>query len=239
MQMLNFKGKLKTVLHHPSIIKSILYRKNLIEIRSDLQKIGDHEAKKFISYMKQNFPYSINSSETPKLNRLCSLEDWDNDEIRQILSELHKSNPPVIIHRKSWEFAMGLLVMKRFNKLNMHSLAIGIGSGVEPILFYLANRVKHVYATDLYGELEGWSKQAPSTFLNNPKKYAPFPYKEDALTILRMDGTKLEFPSETFDIAFSFSSIEHFGGRNHSGSVKSMKEIERVLKKGCIAVIAT
>ena len=237
--MLNFKGKLKTVLHHPSIIKSILYRKNLIEIRSDLQKIGDHEAKKFISYMKQNFPYYINSSETPKLNRLCSLEDWDNDEIRQILSELHKSNPPVIIHRKSWEFAMGILAMKRFNKLNMHSLAIGIGSGVEPILFYLANRVKHVYATDLYGELEGWSKQAPSTFLNNPKKYAPFPYKEDALTILRMDGTKLEFPSETFDIAFSFSSIEHFGGRNHSGSVKSMKEIERVLKKDGIAVIAT
>jgi SAM-dependent methyltransferase len=54
-----------------------------------------------------------------------------------------------------------------------------------------------------------------------------------------MDGTKLEFPSETFDIAFSFSSIEHFGGKDHSGSLKSMKEIERVLKPGGIAVIAT
>ena len=54
-----------------------------------------------------------------------------------------------------------------------------------------------------------------------------------------MDGTKLEFPSETFDIAFSFSSIEHFGGKNHSGALKSMKEIERVLKPGGIAVIAT
>jgi len=54
-----------------------------------------------------------------------------------------------------------------------------------------------------------------------------------------MDGTKLEFPSETFDIAFSFSSIEHFGGKGHSGSLKSMKEIERVLKPGGIAVIAT
>jgi len=54
-----------------------------------------------------------------------------------------------------------------------------------------------------------------------------------------MDGTKLEFPSETFDLAFSFSSIEHFGGENHNGALKSLKEIERVLKKDGIAVIAT
>ena len=54
-----------------------------------------------------------------------------------------------------------------------------------------------------------------------------------------MDATTLDFPSETFDIAFSFSSIEHFGGRNHEGALKSMKEIERVLKPGGIAVIAT
>ncbi len=58
---------------------------------------------------------------------------------------------------------------------------------------------------------------ALSDFPENTKKYAPFPYKEDALTVLRMDGTRLEFPSETFDIAFSFSFIEHFGGENHDG----------------------
>ncbi|HZD83189.1 MAG TPA: class I SAM-dependent methyltransferase, partial [Nitrososphaeraceae archaeon] len=73
-----------------------------------------------------------------------------------------------------------------------------------------------------------------------PKKYAPFPYKENALTVLRMDGTKLEFPSESFDIAFSFSSIEHFdGGKNHSGALRSLKEMERVLKPGGLAVITT
>jgi SAM-dependent methyltransferase len=54
-----------------------------------------------------------------------------------------------------------------------------------------------------------------------------------------MNGTKLEFPSESFDIAFSFSSIEHFGGRNHSGALKSLKEMERVLKPGGVAVVAT
>ncbi|HET9807220.1 MAG TPA: class I SAM-dependent methyltransferase [Nitrososphaeraceae archaeon] len=237
MQMLNLPRKIKFVLHHPSIIISINPRKKLSEIRSTLYKIDVYETMRFISHMKQNFPYSINSSNTPKLNRLCSLEDWNNEEIRQIFSELH--HPPVIIHRKAWEFAMGVLAMKRFNKLNDKCTAIGIGTGIEPIPFYLANKVKHVYATDLYGKTKGWNKEAPHTFLDNPKKYAPFPYKEDALTVLRMDGTKLEFPSETFDIAFSFSSIEHFGGKDHSGALKSMKEIERVLKPGGIAVIAT
>src|SRR5215208_1160483 len=54
-----------------------------------------------------------------------------------------------------------------------------------------------------------------------------------------MDGTHLKFPPETFDIAFLFSSIEHFGGDNHSGALKGLKEIERVLKPGGIAVITT
>ena len=101
--------------------------------------------------------------------------------------------------------------------------------------------VKHVYATDLYGQNDGWKEAAPSDFPENPKKYAPFSYKEDALTVMRMDGTNLEFPSESFDIAFSFSSIEHFGGggRNHSGALRSLREIERVLKPGGLAVITT
>jgi ubiquinone/menaquinone biosynthesis C-methylase UbiE len=54
-----------------------------------------------------------------------------------------------------------------------------------------------------------------------------------------MDAANLEFPSDTFDIAFSISSIEHFGGKNHSGALRSLKEIERVLRTGGIAVITT
>ena len=33
-----------------------------------------------------------------------------------------------LIHRKDWEWAIGILAMKRFNKLNNNNLAIGVGS---------------------------------------------------------------------------------------------------------------
>jgi SAM-dependent methyltransferase len=172
------------------------------------------------------------------LNKLCHLEDFRNAEIIQALRDIHKLNPVGLIHRKDWEWAMGLIAMQRLRKLNKRCSAIGVGSGTEVIPFYLANKIDHVYATDLYNA-GSWSAAAPTNFLENPKEYAPFPYREEGLTVMRMDGTKLEFPSESFDIAFSFSSIEHFGGKNHSGSLRSLREIERVLKPGGIAVIAT
>ena len=70
--------------------------------------------------MKQNIPYSIESSTTLKLNKLCS-EDQNNEEIKQTISERDKSNPPFYIHRKAWEFAMAEIALKRLNKLNMKS----------------------------------------------------------------------------------------------------------------------
>ena len=82
----------------------------------------------------------------------------------------------------------------------------------------------------IYGE--DWGNLVPADFPENPKKYAPYLYNENASTAMRMAGTKLEFDNDLFDIAFSFSSIEHFGGERHSGALKAMKEIERVLKPG-------
>jgi SAM-dependent methyltransferase len=226
---------------YPSTLKDIFQGKELKEIKDNANRICEKEVLEFTSYLKRTSPYHItNPNDQSKLNRLCYVEDWENSEIKEALSELQKLSPEGFIHRKDWEWALGIIAMRRFGKLNEKSTAIGVGSGREAILYYLANKVKHVYATDLYGQNDGWKRAAPSDFPENPKKYAPFPYKEDALTVLRMDGTKLEFPSDSFDIAFSFSSIEHFGGgKNHSGALRSLKEIERVLKPGGLAVITT
>ena len=236
---MTLRGKINSVINHPLILKDVIQGKNSEEIRAKVRSIKGKglgkEVPNFISRLKRTSPYHINPNDKPKLNRLCYIEDWENSEIKETISSLGVS--PQVIRRKHWEWALAIIAMRRFGKLNSNSKAIGIASANEPLLFYLANNVNHVYATDLYDNNK--FSYTPSDFPENPKKYAPFPYKEDALTVLRMDATNLEFPSESFHIAFSISSIEHFGGKNHSRALRSLKEVERVLKTGGIAVITT
>src|SRR5918999_624636 len=144
---MTLKGKINSIRNHPIIIKDIMYGKKLDEIRTKVDKLEEAKAIKFISYLKQTLPYSIDPNHKPKLNRLCYIEDWKNNEIREVLFELQKLNPLGLIHRKDWEWALGIIAMLRFGKLNKNSTAIGIGVGTEPIPFYLANKLKHVYAT--------------------------------------------------------------------------------------------
>jgi SAM-dependent methyltransferase len=172
-----------------------------------------------------------------RLCKVCDLVDWQDQDFQAALAEL---NMPVVekhIHRKYWEFAMGIRAIKAFDKLHENAIALGVGSGNEPIMYYLANHIKHVYATDIYGVGYFAQGEAQAVMLINPVKYAPFRYREDHLTVEFMDGRYLLYDSNMFDIVFSFSSIEHFGSRDDIK--QAMKEIGRVLKPGGLAVIAT
>jgi SAM-dependent methyltransferase len=232
--------KINTIRRRPSILADVFAGRDWQKIEEKMHSLDEKEVFEFIAMTKRKCTSQpiVDTGATLNLNKLCHVEDFQNKELRQALMEIQKLNSSGLIHRKDWEWAMGIIAMRRLGKLNQRCLAIGVGCGTEVIPFYLANKINHVYATDLYS-VGNWSQAAPTDFPQNPKKYAPFPYREDALTVRRMEGTRLEFPSETFDIAFSFSSIEHFGGKNHSGALKSLREMGRVLKPGGIAVIAT
>jgi SAM-dependent methyltransferase len=52
-----------------------------------------------------------------------------------------------------------------------------------------------------------------------------------------MDGSRLAFCDSTFDVVYSLSSIEHFGGVD--GARRSVGDMARVLKPGGVLALAT
>ena len=140
------------------------------------------------------------------------------------------------LHRKYWEWGLGLYGLHKLGFIRPDALALGVGAGVEWPLFYLANQVQCVHATDLYSP-ESYFQGLDPTVPGHVAQIAPFPYRSESLLFRKMDALDLEYDDNTFDFVFTFSSIEHFGG--HPGAVLAMQEIARVLKPGGVAVIAT
>jgi SAM-dependent methyltransferase len=111
---------------------------------------------------------------------------------------------------------------------------LGVGAGKEPLAYFLASQVGHVFASDHYGF--GWPS-APFEMLLNPDQFAPYKYPRIKLTALQMDGCKLLFPESSLDFIYSVSSIEHFGG--YGAALTHLEECRRVLKPGGLVVFTT
>jgi SAM-dependent methyltransferase len=178
----------------------------------------------------------------PRDTQLCELANpakWDNEEWVNILRSLGLADDKLAMHRKPYEFAQLIFGCRRLGVLREDAQVVSIGAGHERVLYWLANHVRRVVATDLY---EGvWqhiqSREGDPNVLRDPDAYAPFPYRRDHLVFMRMDGRRLAFRDGTFDLAYSLSSIEHFGGID--GAVAALREMGRVLKRGGILALAT
>lgn len=175
-------------------------------------------------------------------NKICSTADWDDPELSGIMQEIlhpdtEKDIDLTIRHRKHWEWAIGMLMLKKTGKLDNNCTFLGIGSGTEAPVFYLTNHAKYVFCTDLYTITSGKWKEANTGMLASPESFASGQFNRRRLGVQIMSGTDIHFEDNTFDAIFSYSSIEHFGGKD--AAAKCMKEIERVLKPGGVASIAT
>ncbi len=171
-------------------------------------------------------------SRTQSLNRLCDMSDWRvGGPLSKIMQSLGEG---VYIHRKPWEYALCIYGLERLGVVNSDSSAIAIGAGYERPLYYFANKIKRMVATDLYNDEEHEGK--PS-MLENPKRYAPFKYRKKHLQVRAMNGLNIEYEDNTFDFAFSLSSIEHFGSR--ANARRSVEEMRRVLIPDGVMCLAT
>lgn len=170
--------------------------------------------------------------------RLCDPADFeDADFLAAVRDVLPERDPTAHIERKAWELAMVARFLGAVGALHDGTRALGVGAGDERIVFWLANRVGHVLATDIYGDGDFGDREATTSMLTDPAAHAPFPYREDHLEVRWMDARSLDVPDASVDVVFSISSIEHFGAP--AEVMRAAREIGRVLRPGGHAAIVT
>jgi SAM-dependent methyltransferase len=143
------------------------------------------------------------------------------------------------MHRKSYEFTQLLYGLRKLGCLDANASVLSVGAGHECVLYWLANHVGRVVATDTYDgrwQSEG-AAEGDGAVIDRPEVFAPFPYRADRLSFRRMDGRALDLPANSFDVVYSLSSIEHFGG--FTGAQAAITEMARVLKPGGVMAVAT
>lgn len=178
----------------------------------------------------------------PRDVQLCELANpakWDNPEWIRLLKSLQLPHHKLAMHRKSYEWTQLLFALDRLGAIRDDATVLSVGAGHECVLYWLANHVGSVVATDAYeGRWQGeGAQEGDARVVERPEDFAPFPYRRDRLKFQRMDGRTLEFPDASFDIVYSLSSIEHFGG--FEGARAAMLEMARVLKPGGVLLVAT
>src|SRR5262249_35461729 len=143
---------------------------------------------------------------------------------------------PARLHRKEWEFAQAVYGLRKLRCLCSDATALGLGSGTEPIVFFLAGRLRKVVATDLYaGDFS--AHEADPRMLRDPEAFAPFAYHRERLQVRRMDATAIDYGPEVFDLGFSLSSFEHFGSRRAQRAC--LREVHRGRRPGGVALLTT
>jgi SAM-dependent methyltransferase len=170
--------------------------------------------------------------------KFCDLPDFEDHALRERIREIVPGHEPrAELRRKFWEYAMLTLFLEDVGKLHDRTEALSVGAGHEEVLFWLANKIRRVVATDIYGVGGFADSAADEVMLTNPRAFAPYSYREDRLEVHAMDARSLDFPDESFDVVFSLSSIEHFGST--VDVAQAAREIARVLRQGGYAFIVT
>jgi ubiquinone/menaquinone biosynthesis C-methylase UbiE len=170
--------------------------------------------------------------------KFCDRRDFDDPEVRARIREIVPNlEPEAELHRKYWEYATLTLFLEDVGALHDDAEVLDVGAGHEEVVYWLANRVGRVVATDIYGEGAFAGREAEASMLSDPSAFAPYPYREDRLEARSMDARSLELPDASFEVVFSLSSIEHFG--SSLDIAQAARELGRVLRPGGHAFVVT
>ncbi len=166
--------------------------------------------------------------------------EFANDcrDIFQYLDRAKSRFPLGHENAKIWETVQGWRALRDLNALGDNAEVLGVGAGAEPLIFWLTNHAKRVFATDLYAARDGW-QEADASMLASPGDLCPpaMPFNERRLVVQHMNAMSLKYEDNSFAAVFSCGSVEHFGKLENV--TKAATEMGRVLKPGGILSLAT
>ena len=167
--------------------------------------------------------------------KVCDTADWFDPAFSSIItSELHEVPR---LHRKQWEFAIIFDRLLKAGVLRHDAIGISFGAGRERLLYTLANHVQQLWATDLYSDTTIWSEARTDNLDQFLRSNPLFPSRLDRLSARHMDMRQIDFPDESFDFAYSSSSVEHIGDWDDFRA--HLAEVKRTLKPGGVYVMTT
>jgi len=143
------------------------------------------------------------------------------------------------VYRKGWEWTHCIYGLRKLGMIRPDRVALGVGAGRECVIYYLADHIRQVVASDLYGG--SWTnaggREADLALVEQSKSVCPPSVDFSKVAFENQDGTRLTYANESFDFCWSLSSIEHFGG--YEAAAQAMREMARVTKPGGIVALAT
>ena len=180
-----------------------------------------------------------------RLNKLCEIEDFRHALRREAIRDIERRflpefplHPTRREHRKSWEYAQLMLGLRQLGALRSDAMVLSVAAGSEYVLFWLTEYVRMVFATDIYGSGQFARREAEANMLFNPGAFVPhIPYNRNRLRVQYMNALDLRYEDDTFDVVFSLSSIEHFGGLGSASA--ALREMSRVAKPGGVVMLTT
>lgn len=175
-----------------------------------------------------------------KYNRLIRLSDFDDPDFVACIKATLAC--PLELHHKHWEWGMGFKLLRDLGFLSRDKVALGLGCGAEAYPFVLSKYLGKSIRTDYLGD-DNKFKTKLQSWHGPIREYAPkCEYEKERVSFMDLDATKMScIESNSIDIIYSFSSIEHFGLRDRGihGAVKCMRESQRVLKIGGVCLGTT
>src|SRR5437660_3237423 len=128
--------------------------------------------------------------------KLCDLDDFSRPELAGYLREIYPvetrsqgANPLAGREdRKSWEVSMAARTLTDFGATDESAEVLGVGAGVERTIFWLTQKVRRVFATDLYLEPGDWERTAKGSMLVSPGEHTTLPWNPRRLVVQHMNA---------------------------------------------------